>query len=89
MLFDKELYWAKRNMGFRGQDGDTIPPVLIEGSAKAKLIEVAGAPTYFTRFQRRAMMRRFKTDLKKGRVDLAELNKKRLEINNDRKKSGE
>ena len=101
MQFDKELYWAKRKMGFRGQDGDSIAPVLIEGSGKAELTRVKVSGTgengekaeyeeiYIPRANRRKIMLKFKRDVLKGRIDLNKLNEQRLEINRDRKESGE
>lgn len=99
MKFDKELYWARRKMGFRGQ-GNYEQPTLVEGSAKAPLTRVpvgkdAADETktlyeevYLPRKTRRQIIRKFVSGARKGRIDLAELNKQRLELNRDRKESG-
>lgn len=55
---------------------------------KPLTVEIHGEEIYIPRRERRKIMRKFKTDLKKGRIDLAKLNQERIKRNNDRQEQG-
>lgn len=60
---------AKR---LRKENGPKPDPILTNPT----LIEYKGKSVYIPRKQRRALMQRFKTDLKKGRIDMDTLNER-------------
>lgn len=56
---------------------------------KPLTVMIEGKEVFIPRRQRRAIMRKFMTDIRKGRIDLAQLNAERIKRNNDRKKLGQ